>query len=703
MKFNVFITGCLLVFSQAMAQTDTPFDKGLFKDDKDGFKTATKNIEEGNLYFNAMPFPNYGAALSFFEKANNFNPNSAELNHKIGICYLNTSFRTKSLAFLEHANKLNPTIHPELKFHLGASLQLHSRWEEAIKNYNEFITQNAASKSVNPELLQDAKKRINECKSGKELQKKPVRVFIDNMGAEINSQYPEYCMIMNADGSEIYFTSRRPTDNNKTDLSDGDYYEDIYAAKRTGTLWSKATNIGSPINTKGNDATVALSPDGAKMLIYIDDKGDGNIYESQRVGSTWSKPKKMDDIISSPYHESSAWYSPDGKRLYFISNRPIPGSKDKREKDKDLYYVTWDPIKKKWDNLVRLPDNVNSPYDEAGVFIHPDGKTIYFSSKGHNTMGGYDIFSTEIKADGTCTDPINLGSPINTPDDDAFFVMTASGRYGYMTSFREDGLGEKDLYKITFLGDEKTPLLSSEDILLAGSNIVIPEKVAEPIVSNRVAVGVLKGTIYDAKTKKPLSGNIELINNNNSSDVSEYVSDPENGRFMFALPAGKNYGIAVKVDGYLFHSENFDIPDGASYQEYNKEIYMKKIEVGEVIVLKNIFYDLAKYSLRPESKSELDRLIKLMNENPTLKIQISGHTDSRGSNESNKELSKNRAKEVVDYLVKAGISVSRLQFEGYGEEQLIHSDAAIEKLKTVKEKEAAHQENRRTEFKIIAK
>ncbi|HLU87831.1 MAG TPA: OmpA family protein, partial [Taishania sp.] len=290
------------------------------------------------------------------------------------------------------------------------------------------------------------------------------------------------------------------------------------------------------------------------------------------------------------------------------------------------------------------------------------------------------------------------------PDDDVFFVMTASGRYGYMTSFREDGMGEKDLYKITFLGDEKKPMLNAEDILLAGLDVVMAEKPVEPIVSNRRGqLGLLKGTVYDDKTKKPLFAAIELMDNVTGEKLAEFESDPVNGRFLLSLPAGKNYGIAVKSDGYLFHSENFDIPAGADYQEYNKEIFMKKIEVGEVIVLKNIFYDLAKYSLRPESKTELDRLIKLMNDNPTLKIQISGHTDSRGSDESNKELSRNRAKEVVDYLVKAGIAANRLQYEGYGEEQLIHSDADIAKMKTNKEKEAAHQENRRTEFKIISK
>lgn len=699
----LFIT--LLSINFSFSQVDTPFEKDIFKDRKDELKEAIKNIEQGDKYFSSQPYADYKSALPFYEKAYAFNPNNAELNYKIGLCNINTNFRTRSLPYFEKALKLNPNINPNLKYYLGYSYHLHQKWDDAINYYNQFITQNTNVKGSDVQLLQLASKKIAECKSGKKLEQTPIRVFIDNMGSKINSEYPDYCIVMNADGSEIYFTSRRNTSTGgATDEINGGYFEDIFYAKKDKNSWTDATNIGDPINTKGHDAAVALSPDGSKMIIYIDDKGDGNLYESNRTGTTWSKPKKMDDIISSPYHESSAWYSNDGKRLYFTSNRPLPGSKDKTAKDKDIYYVTWNSDKQRWDNLVRLPENINTPYDEDGLFIHPDGKTIYFSSKGHNSIGGYDIFYTELGPDGIFSDPINIGTPINTPDDDVFFVVTASGRYGYMTSFRDGGLGEKDLYKITFLGEEKEPMLNSEDIVLAGLDIIVPEKTIEPIVSNRRGqLALLKGTVYDDKTKQPLYAKIELIDNTTGEQLAEFESDKVTGKFLVSLPAGKNYGIAVKSEGYLFHSENFDIPKGTDYQEYNKDVYMKKIEIGEIIVLRNIFYDLAKYSLRPESKSELDRLIKLMNDNPTLKIQISGHTDSRGSDESNKELSRNRAKEVVDYLVKAGISIDRLKYEGYGEEQLIYSDAAISKLKTTKEREAAHQENRRTEFKILAK
>lgn len=692
---------CLLMLPISLLAQNVEFDKNSFKDQKTELKEALKNIDNGDKQLFAEPFPLYKEAIPFYEEANRFNPNNAMLNYKLGVCYINSNQKFKSIGFFEKAHTLNPAVSEDIRYYKGWGYQLVREWDKAIAEFNAFVTSaNPKSQSVN---IADASKRIKECNSGKKLDEKQIRVWIDNMGSNINTEYPEYGMIMNADGTEIYFTARRPTTTGGgKDETNSGWYEDIYYSTKKQGKWTPSTNLGEPINTKGHDATVALSPDGSKMLVYIDDKGDGNIYESVRRGETWSKPRKLDNEICSPYHESSAWYSSDGKKLYFISNRPLPGKKG--EKDKDIYVATYNDEKKKWENVQRLPENVNSAYDEDGIFVHPDGKTIYFSSKGHNSMGGYDVFYTVLKPDGTWLDPVNVGAPVNTPDDDVFFTVTASGRYGYMTSYREDGYGEKDLYLITFLGEEKKPLMNTEDMPLANSEAPVSEKVVEPkISSGRGELALLKGVIYDDKTKKPIEAVIELIDNVTGKTLAEFSSDPVSGKYLVSLPAGKNYGIAVKSDGYLFHSENFDIPKEADYQEFNKDVYMKKIEVGEVIVLRNIFFDLNKYSLRPESQNELDRLTKLMKDNPSLRIQISGHTDSRGSAQLNKDLSANRAKAVVDYLVEKGIAKSRLESEGFGKDQPIVTDAEIAKMKSERLKEEAHQSNRRTEFKIISK
>jgi outer membrane protein OmpA-like peptidoglycan-associated protein/tetratricopeptide (TPR) repeat protein len=696
------ITGLfiLIVAPYVLFGQNVEFDKNIFKEQKDAFKEAKKNLDEGNKLYTNEPFAQYKAALPFFEKANEFNPNNAELNYKIGICHLNSNMKFKALEYFEKAYQLNKAVHQDILFYIGRGSQLAQQWDKAISSYETY--KKTLNTKTEMERIISVGKYIEECRAGKNLVANPVRVWIDNMGEKINSAYPEYGMIMNADGSEIYFTSRRPnTTGGGVDEYSGGYMEDIYMSTKIDKAYVEAINVGSPINTKGHDASVALSPDGSKMLVYIDDKGDGNLYESFRKGDTWSKPKKLNSEVCSPYQESSAWYSPDMRKLYFVSDRPI--EKKGEAKDRDIYVATWNQEKEKWLNVTRLPDEINSKYDEDGIFLHPDGKTLYFSSKGHSTIGGYDIFYSVLQDDGSWTKAVNIGYPINTPEDDIFFVVAANGKDAYMTSYRQDGFGEKDLYKITFLGEEKQPLLTTEEILLAGKGVVMREKVIQPKIEiKQSSLTLLKGVIRDSKTKKPVLASIEVIDNEKNEVVAEFNSDEITGKYMVSLPGGKNYGIAVKSTGYLFHSENFDIPKESGYKEYTKDVDLKKVEIGEVIVLRNIFFDLGKYSLRPESQNELDRLTNLLTENPTLRIQIGGHTDSRGSAALNKELSSNRAKAVVDYLVSKGIDAKRLESQGYGKDMPIISDAEIAKLRFASDREEAHQSNRRTEFKIIS-
>jgi len=282
-------------------------------------------------------------------------------------------------------------------------------------------------------------------------------------------------------------------------------------------------------------------------------------------------------------------------------------------------------------------------------------------------------------------------------------VISASGLHGYYASFKKGGVGEKDLYMITFLGPEKEPLMNAEDNLLASIAAPIKEKVVVPKIQvTKSNLAILKGIIRDEKTQKPLLATIELIDNEKGTIISTFSSDAQTGKYLVSLPSGKNYGIAVKANGYLFHSENFDIPASSGYKEYNKDVDLKRVEVGKSIVLRNIFFDLDKSNLRSESNSELARLKKLMDENPTMKIEISGHTDTRGSGTHNKTLSQSRAKVVVEYLIGKGISSSRMTSAGYGEDSTLVSDAEIAKLRSKTQKEEAHQSNRRTEFKITA-
>jgi len=682
---NILFILTILFTSQVIAQTNVEFEKDNFKDKKDAYKEAKKNLEQGDELFQ-LGYVYYKQAIPYYEAANKFNPDNALLNYKLGKCYLHSNFKLKSIPYLEKANKINTNVDPQLHYMLAKAYHLDMKWDMAIKEYQLFMTSLSIKESQ--ELIDEVKKQIEECNNGKEFVKNPVRVFIDNVGGDINSQYPDYGPFITADEGVMIFTSRRPnTTGGGIDPAINEYMEDIYIShKLFNGKWSVAENMGKPVNTDDHDANSGLSADGNKFLIYIG-KNQGDLYESELKGDFWSKPERMNKNINTDYHESSACYSPDGNTVYFVSDKP-EGSMG----DRDIYYSTKDK-KGKWGPAINLGPIINTQWGEEGVFLHPDGKTLYFSSQGHKTMGGYDIFKSVFE-NGRWSEPENLGYPVNTPDDDVFFVISASGKHGYYASFNANGFGEKDIYMITFLGPEKPMILNNEDNLLASRANPVKEVVVAPKLEIKEAqLTLLKGVITDELTKKPLEATIELIDNQRNEVIATFNSNSTTGKYLVSLPAGKNYGIAVKKENYLFHSENFDIPNTAAYQEVTKDVALKNIAVGSKIILKNIFFDFDKATLRPESTNELERLTKLLNDVPTLKIEISGHTDSKGADDYNKKLSTSRAKAVLDYLIKAGIAADRLTSAGYGEEQPIATNDTDE----------GRQLNRRTEFKVVGK
>ncbi|MFT4600165.1 MAG: outer membrane protein OmpA-like peptidoglycan-associated protein [Arenicella sp.] len=690
MKNYALILLTLFIGLSSFAQVDTPFDKKLFKEQKDQFKVAEKHLEEGNAFYMAYSI-DYRQAVSEYLQANAFNPNSADLNYKIGLCYYHFD-KYKMKTYFEKAYSLKPTVSNDILFYIALSYHIEGEWQKAIDYYNQF-----ASKATSPDLQPlktQAFKKVTECKNGQDLAHKKARVWIDNLGDKVNSKYPDYGPVISADEAIMVYTARRP--GVEALSPDGAYFEDMFYSDHVDGAWTKGVNIGKPLNIEGqHDATIGLSPDGHTLFIYNDKKGNGDIYISTDEDGSWSKPEQLGKNINTDAHEPDASLSFDGKRLYFTSDKA--GGLGKH----DIYYSDWMDDKEKWGPAVNIGNVLNTPYEERSVFIHPDGETMYFSSTGHNTMGGLDLFLSKL-VDDKWTAPVNLGPPLNTPDHDVQIVVAGNGRYGYASSYRQGGYGEKDIYLITFLGPEKPPMLSNEDNLIASIAKPIKEKVVEPdLVVEGSNMAILTGIIRDEKTKKPLQAQIVLVDNDKNEIIAEFTSDANSGKYLVSLPAGKNYGIAVKKDGYLFHSENFVIPEASGFREYKKDVDLKKVEVGQTIVLRNIFYDYAKYSLRDASVNELERLIRLLNDNPTMRIELAGHTDTRGSNTDNQVLSQNRAKSVVDYLVSHGIDKSRLEFAGYGEAKNLISDNEISKLKSKTEKEDAHQQNRRTEFKIL--
>ncbi|RME14790.1 MAG: hypothetical protein D6799_06730 [Bacteroidetes bacterium] len=500
-----------------------------------------------------------------------------------------------------------------------------------------------------------------------------VKVQIHPCIKEINSPYPDYAPVINADGTEMYFTSRRivSSSENKKKKNTQMEKENIYYSRfdPEKQKWTDAEILPPPINQPDRfNSAVALSNDGQTLFIYRDDAdGNGDIYEVRKKGLTWSEPQKLPEPINSKYHESSISVSPDGNTIYFTSNRPGGAG------GMDIWYCVKDK-NGKWNKAINLKE-INTDKDEEGVFMHPDGKTLYFSSRGYKGLGGYDIYYTRLE-NNRWINPLNLGAGINTKDDDVYFVVEANGKNAYYATVRKDGIGEKDIYRLTFLFPENKKNTAAQ-------------------------LTLFKGNILDKKENRPLQADIELIDLDKNERITVLQSNEATGSFMISLPAGKNYAINVRKEGYLFYSENFNIPSNDTYKEVHKTILLEKLAVGAKIVLKNIFYDYDKATLRPESKTELDKLYELLLSNPALKVELSAHTDSRGSDEYNLKLSQQRAQSCVDYLISKGIAKERIIAKGYGEQQPLVPDSEIFKLSSEEEKEKAHQQNRRTEIKIL--
>ena len=679
---NTHILFLILLFQLPLflLAQDIPFDRSSFGKDRENLRIALRAIRDGDSYY---MLGQYNKALESYQKAQVINPNNSELNYMIGYMYLYVE-RYRALPYMKKAYELNPGVRPDVLYLLGLSYHYNEQFEEAKEYYAKFQKQLLPG---DKEDMDAVTKRIEECNNGIELMKMPARAFITNL-KELNSKYSDHSPVISTDESVMLFTSTREGSvGGKQNAYDGEYDEDIYISYKTHGKWGVPVNAGEPLNTRSEDATVGLSADGQSLLIYNGQRGRGDLQISVLKGDEWSWPEWLSSEINSKYQESSASFANNDRMLYFISERPggVGG--------KDIWFSTKDS-RGRWSEAKNLGSAINTPYDEESVFMHPDGRTLYFSSMGHKTMGGYDIFRSVKQDDGTWSKPENLGAPINTADDDLSFVISASGRNGYLSSKRKGGMGQHDIYLVTFLGPEKPMVLSNEDHLLASLNQTITDNAMEKTVELKtIRLTVVKGVITDAISGNPIEAEIEVIDNEKDEVVFSNRSNSKTGRFLVSLPSGKNYGLAVKADGYLFHSENFNIPKTSAYREIEKEINLHNIKKDAKIVLRNVFFETGKANLRIESYPELNRLANVMKEIPTLKIEISGHTDNVGGEAMNLKLSKDRAKSVVDYLIiTQEIAPERITYAGYGFSQPIADNIT----------EDGRQQNRRVEFKVIS-
>ncbi len=470
-----------------------------------------------------------------------------------------------------------------------------------------------------------------------------------NLGEGINSEFSEYFPALTIDGNTLIYTRRVRN-----------YNEDFFGASRENGSWSAGESLEGEINSDRNEGAQNISQDGEWLIFtgcnFPEGFGSCDLYISYRSADGWSSPENLGPVINSEAWESAPSLSADKRDLYFASNRAGGyGGSD--------IYVTRRLPNGRWTRPENLGPEINTSGDESCPFIHADNQTLYFTSNGHPGYGGDDLFLAKKGPKGIWSKATNLGYPINTIENEGSLVIAADGETAYYASDRSDSRGGLDLYTFKL----------REDIRPARTLWV-------------------QGKVYDKETNKGLPSAVELTDLSTQETLSRVQTD-ETGNYLITLPVGKDYAFNVNRKGYLFFSENFSLKEIQPDSTYKINIPLQPLAVDAAVVLRNIFFDVNKYELKPESTTELDKLVTLLKENPTIKIEISGHTDNVGQAADNLRLSNNRAESVVKYLVTKGIEKERLSSKGFGAEQPVADN----------ETEAGKAKNRRTELKVISR
>ncbi len=577
----------------------------------------------------------------------------------------------KAIADKETALKIDPDNFSFLYLDLGGlyfNIQNYDKAEGVLKTYLEKEKSNSRPF---PESIKKAEKLLSSCAFAKEAVKNPVPFNPVNMGSNVNSTLKDYNPFVTLDGQTFYLTRTIWTDSVRDPLGNmiKDGQEDLFVSFKDNNAWTPANNVGGPINSEVMEGAISLSPNGNVMILTVCEKtgnwgkgrtgfGSCDLFYTQKLNNgKWSVLKNLGPEVNSGKFDAQPSVSTDGKDVYFASSRAGGyGSSD--------IYVTHF-TEKGWSKPENLGANINTYGFEDGVFIHPDNQTLYFASSGLPGMGGRDIYMSKKQADGSWGIPRNLGYPINTADDERSMFIDAKGEVAYFASDRAGGVGDLDIYQFKM-----------------------------PPALRPIPVTYMKGFVFDAQTKTPMVANFELIDLASGKKVYSSTSEAKDGSFLVALPTQKNYALNVQAaDGnYTFFSENFELTIPAKGElVYKKDVPMKKVAPGVTNVLKNVFFDTDSYLLKNESKVELDKLAEFLNNNPTLKIELGGHTDNQGSKEHNLLLSKNRASEVKKYLIKQGIDAERLSIKGYADEVPVDSNST----------EEGRANNRRMEWKVL--
>ena len=628
-------------------------------------KTASEKLQK--IYKKGMQLSRASQnekALKEFEKALKKEPKFIDAQIQwSAIHYDSKNYEVAEKGF-EKALAIDPIYKKKVIYMLALAEMKMKKFDEGVEHFEAYL----ASKPNNEVLEKKAKKNISNSRFMKTAYANPVPYEPKSLGANINTKHPEYLPSLTADGERLIYTARLYGQ------------EDFLMSTKKDGVWQKGIPL-TGINTELNEGAQSISADG-KFLVFTacnrkDGYGSCDLYYSEVRDGRWTAPANIGTPINSRGWESQPSITADGKALYFTSNRK--GGKD--------IWVSYRQKNGKWGTPQNVGDVINSPYNDQSPFIHQDNQTLYFMSDGHPGMGGSDLFFARKKNEKEWFTPKNLGYPINTEASEGALVLSLDGKKAYFASDIKNVKGDESVFEDGKKGGQ-TDLYSFE---------LYPEARPQPVT-------YVQAYVFDAETKKKLSAKIDFVDLNSGETYASSITDTD-GEFLVVLPIGKNYALNISKDKYLFHSENFSLEKNTSLDNpFLLKIGLQPIKEETVvttttepeatsppIVLRNVLFETGKADLKPESTFELNKLLQLLQSNATLKIQINGHTDNVGSDESNMTLSTNRAKAVHDFLIKNGISASRLSYKGYGETKPIDSN----------ETDWGRQNNRRTEFVML--
>jgi hypothetical protein len=504
-------------------------------------KTHTMTTEESKVakkdagtFFNSG---NYSSALKGYQELAKEDPNNAEVNYRLGICYLQTNVdKTKAIDCFESVAK-SKSPRKETSYFLGLAYMYAGRWDDAIKSFEEYKVSTHSKPIID---FLDVERQLEMCATAKELTKNPVNVTFENPGKGINTQYTEFNPMISADGKLLVFASRRKGNMGGFIEDMGMYSSDVYYSTLKDTGWSKAKSVGATINTEWDEECVGLSADGNFMLIFLDNlDAASDIASSSLKGKSWQKSMLVEPPISGKSIETGASISLDGSTIYFASERKgtLGGNDIFMSKKKD---------DGSWDEPVNLGAVINTRYDEDAPFISMDGKTLYFSSKGHNSMGGYDIFrSVYDESANVWSKPVNIGYPINTADDNVFFSMTGDQKRAYISGLREGGLGDKDIYQITYNDETDHPFLC-----------------------------LISGTVTSESNTKVEITKAVLTNKSDGKMVMTYKPSSVGNEFILSARPGE---YVMTIEGYNFqpYVADLSIPNESPLKNIEKKVTVK--------------------------------------------------------------------------------------------------------------------------------